>query len=164
MFIVRNLKTFKTIDFSKLLYFSLISVQYAVFLYGFLKEWRKNPNWSFSCCLGLLLPLNDLQGEIRGLAGGNVLRNQLQTGQIDKPTIFSTMKNSGALDVTFEDGEQRDDNAVGRVGENCLDAGNSGKRRQQGTQTELCLIPVTDFVTRTPMTDSNEKSKYSVQK
>ncbi|XP_078377182.1 uncharacterized protein LOC144660439 isoform X1 [Oculina patagonica] len=136
----------------------LLVVQNAVFLYRFLKEWRKNPHWSFSCCLGLLLPLNDLQGEIRGLAGGNVLKHQLQTGQIDKPTIFSTVKNSGALDVTFEDGEQSDNNAVEIVGENCLEAEHSGKIREQGTQTELCLIPVTDFVTRRPMTDSNEKS------
>ncbi len=142
---------------SSLLYFSFISAQYAVFLYRFLKEWRKNPHWSFSCCLGLLLPLNDLQEEIRGLAGENVLKNQLQTGQIDKPTILSAVKNSGAFDVTLEDNEQPDDNTVKIQHENCRDAENSGKRLHQGTQTELCLIPGTDFVTKNPLTNSNGK-------
>ena len=88
----------------------LLSVQYAVFLHGYLNEWRKNPHWSFSCCLALLLPLNDLQGEIRGIAGTNILENQLQTGQIDKPTILSAVKNSGAIDVTLEEGEQGNNN------------------------------------------------------
>ena len=131
-----------------------------MFLYRYLDDWRKNPQWSFSCCLGLLLPLNDLQGEIRGLTGGNVLKNQLQTGQIDKPTIFSTVKNSGAFDVTLEDGEQRDSNTVERQHENCQDAEHSDTRRHQGTQTELYFIPLTDFVVQRPKTDSNEKPLY----
>jgi len=46
----------------------------------------------------LTLPLIDL----RDLAGANVLKNQMQTGQIlISLTFFSTLKNSGAI----EDGE-----------------------------------------------------------
>lgn len=129
-----------------------------MFLYRYLNDWRKNPHWSFSCCLGLLQPLNDLQGEIRGLTGGNVLKNQLQTGQIDKPTIFSTVKNSGAFDVTLEDGEQRDSNTVERQHENCQDAEHSDTRRHQGTQTELCSGPISYSEAHEPMSKLHEFS------
>ena len=74
-----------------------------MYLYHFVKEWRKHPKWSFSCCLALLLPLNQLQGEIRGLTGKNILNQQLQTGDIELPTIASTLRESGAVDVTLED-------------------------------------------------------------
>ncbi|XP_078376624.1 uncharacterized protein LOC144659965 [Oculina patagonica] len=138
----------------------LLVVQYAVFLFRYLNDWRKNPHWSFSCCLGLLLPLNDLQGEIRGLAGGNLLKNQLQTGQIDKPSIFSAVKNSGAIDVTLEDDKQLDDKTVEKEDENCQEAVDSDTRRHQGTQTEPYCIPVADFAAHGPVTDSHEESFF----
>ncbi|XP_078378081.1 uncharacterized protein LOC144661254 [Oculina patagonica] len=123
----------------------LLAVQYAVFLYRFLEEWRKNPHWSYSCCLALLLPLNDLQGEIRGLVDTNVLKNQLQTGKVEKPTLLSAVKDSGAIDVTFE-GEQADDNIIERNAENCQHVMYSGTKCHQGTQTELFLLSATDLV------------------
>ncbi|XP_078377194.1 uncharacterized protein LOC144660448 [Oculina patagonica] len=141
----------------------LLVAQYAVFLYGYLKEWRKNPHWSFSCCLGLLLPLNDLQGEIRGIADTNILTNQLQTGQIDTPNLLSEVKDSGAIDVTSEGGEQSDGNTVEIQDDNCKDSEHSGSRRHQGTQTELCLIPVAVFVIPGPMTDSNDEYVYNTR-
>ena len=49
------------------------------------------------------MPLNQLQGEIRGLTGKNILNQQLQTGDIELPTIASTLRESGAVDVTLED-------------------------------------------------------------
>ena len=49
------------------------------------------------------MPLNQLQGEIRGLTGTNILKQQLQTGKIELPTIASTLRESGAVDVTLED-------------------------------------------------------------
>ncbi len=126
----------------KHLYFSFISAQYAVFLYRFLKEWRKNPHWSFSCCLGLLLPLNDLQGEIHGIAGTDILENQLQSGHIDKPTILSEVKDIGLVDVSVEKGDGDDDNTMQVQDENCQTAEHSDTRRHQETQTELCLSPM----------------------
>ncbi|XP_078376644.1 uncharacterized protein LOC144659979 [Oculina patagonica] len=119
----------------------LLVAQYAVFLYRYLQEWRKNPHWSFSCCLALLLPLNDLQGEIRGIAGANILKNQLQTGQMDKPTIVSSVKNSGAIQVMLEEGNQSDDKTLEIQDENCQDAEHKNTARQQGTQTKLCSLP-----------------------
>ena len=71
-----------------------------------MKEWRKNPQWSLSCCLAILLPLNDLQGELRGVVGRNVLKQQLQTGKINMPSMASTLKESGAVDFSLEEADE----------------------------------------------------------
>jgi len=55
----------------------------------------------------LLLPLNDLRGEILGLVGENVLGTQLQTGNFEMTTLRGAIKDSGAFDVTLQEGEQR---------------------------------------------------------
>ena len=81
------------------IYILPLLAQYSTHLYSYLIEWRKNPQWSFACCLALVLPLSDLQGEISGMMGTNVLDNQLQTGQTDMPTIIDAVKDSGAMDV-----------------------------------------------------------------
>ena len=73
-----------------------------------MKEWRKNPKWSLSCCLALLLPLNQLQGEIRGLTGTNILKQQLQSGKIELPTIANTLRESGAVNIALEDHTERE--------------------------------------------------------
>ncbi|XP_073229035.1 uncharacterized protein [Porites lutea] len=86
----------------------LLVVQYLAYIYHFVKEWRKNPKCSLSCCLALLLPLNQLQGEIRGLTETNILKQQLQTGKIEMPTIGSTLRESGAVVVTLEDHAERE--------------------------------------------------------
>jgi len=79
--------------------FSFLSVQYAMFIYRFFKEWRKNPRWSFCCCLALLLPLNDLQQEVLGMMGKNVLSQQLYTGNVDMPSLSGALKESGAVSI-----------------------------------------------------------------
>lgn len=104
-----------------------------MFLYHYLKEWRKNPRWSFSCCLALLLPFNDLQGEIRGFADTNVFKSQLQTEQIEMPTILASVKDSGAMDVPFEEGQQDDDNTVAILA--CKD--DTKYKCHKGIQTEI---------------------------
>ena len=133
--------------------FSFISAQYAVFLYRYIKEWRKNPQWSFSCCLALLVPLNDFQEEVRGFAGENALKSQLETGQIEKPSILAAVKDSGAIDVTLEEGGQGDENKEKIQYENDRDA--TDTRRHQGTQTELFSVPITDVVVHVPKTKSD---------
>ena len=70
-----------------------------MFIYRFFKEWRKNPRWSFSCCLALLLPLNDLQQEVLGMTGKNVLKQQLKTGNVDMPSLSGALKESGAVSI-----------------------------------------------------------------
>ena len=81
-------------------FFLSFLVQYARYFFRFIKEWRKNPQWSLSCCLALLLPLNDLHNEIRGMTGKNLLNEQVQTGNFDMPSVSSTLNESGA--VSFE--------------------------------------------------------------
>ena len=76
-----------------------LSVQYTMFIYRFFKRWRKNPRWSFSCCLALLLPLNDLQQEILGMTGENVLAQQLPTGNVDMASLPGALKESGAVSI-----------------------------------------------------------------
>ena len=70
-----------------------------MFIYRFFKEWRKNPRWSFSCCLALLLPLNDLQQEVLGMTGKNVLKQQLKTGNVDMPSLSGALKEIGAVSI-----------------------------------------------------------------
>jgi len=79
-----------------------------VHVYNHLKEWRKNPHWSFSCCLALILPLVSLPGEISGFGGTNIVNNQLQTGDIERTTIAAALQESGAIDVTFDEGKGGD--------------------------------------------------------
>ena len=81
-------------------FFLLFLVQYGRYFLRFIKEWRKNPQWSLSCCLALLLPLNDLHNEIRGMTGKNWLNEQVQTGKFNMPSVSSTLNESGA--VSFE--------------------------------------------------------------
>ena len=132
---------------------SLVSGQYAVFLCRFIKEWRKNPHWSFSCSLALIIPLNDLQEELGGLQEANVLQNQLQTGKIEKPSILSAVKNSGTIDITLAEGEDDSIEIARALDETHQTTVFSDKRRQQGTQT----MPVTDFLVHRRKAYSDEE-------
>ena len=76
-------------------------MQYLVYIYHYVKEWRKNPKWSFTCCLALLLPLNELQGEIQRFTERDILTQQLQTGAIEMRLIGDALKESGAVDISL---------------------------------------------------------------
>ncbi|XP_068756626.1 putative leucine-rich repeat-containing protein DDB_G0281931 [Montipora capricornis] len=92
---------FKALVFgANFLVIGILVVQYVRYFCCFIKEWRKNPHCSLSCCLALLLPLNDLQNEIRGMTGKNLLKQQVQSGKLNAPSVSSTLKESGA--VSFE--------------------------------------------------------------
>ena len=78
-------------------------VQYLAMIYRKIKEWRKNRQWSFSCCLAIALPLNELQGELSGLVGTNVLKQQLQTGKVDMPSITNTLQDTGVAEISLEE-------------------------------------------------------------
>ncbi|KAL9966523.1 hypothetical protein ACROYT_G024610 [Oculina patagonica] len=131
----------------------LIIVQYALFLYSYLKEWRKKPQWSFSCCMALLLPLNDFQGEISDFVETDVLQNQLDTGHIEMPTMLTAAKDSGAIDVTLYRGAKGDDYTVGQQDQNSQDAeySSSVSRRHQGTQTEVVVRSCAEPLVNQPL-------------
>ena len=126
----------------------MLSVQYALHLIGYVKEWRKNPQCSVSCCLALLLPLTDIQGEIRGVAGTDLLNTQLQSGDFEIKTLQAAVKDSGAIDVTLEECEEGDDAAVGSR----QVAKNRNKTCDQGTQTAfLSLLKAADVTPYGPI-------------
>jgi len=114
----------------------LFSVQYAVHLYGYLKEWRKNPHWSISCCLALLLLLINLPGEISGLVGTNITNTQLDTGEFEMQSVVGVVKDSGAIDVTLDGEEQDDDNPAEDQEEDCKEAHLQTGEKERSTSHE----------------------------
>ena len=68
----------------------------------------------------------------------DVLKNQLQTGRFEKPTITSVLKDSGELsiDVIVGEGKQADDNAMETDNETCPDFKHDDTRCHQETQTD----------------------------
>ena len=60
-------------------------------LCAFLKKWYKNPRWSFSCCLSLILPFLSLSGDIDRLVGENMMNKQVDTGDIEMPSVLSLL-------------------------------------------------------------------------
>ena len=102
-----------------------------MFLYRHFQEWRKNPHWSFSCCFGLLLPINDLQGEIHCLVDAvSVHKPQLQTGEMQFGEAVNFARERDKKDV---------EKAIKKQDEDRPDSEYSDTRCHQGTQTELFL-------------------------
>ncbi|KAL9962149.1 hypothetical protein ACROYT_G031228 [Oculina patagonica] len=122
----------------------LLVVQYVLHLKGYLQEWRKNPHWSFTCCLALFLPINSLQGDVRGLTETNVLKTQLQSGEFEMVTLQAAVQDSGAIDVTLEEGEQGDDGTM-EVKDDVRQVAKNSNKCNQGSQTEVfSLLTVSD--------------------
>ena len=88
-----------------------------------------------------MLPLNELQGEISGLAGKNVLNQQLQTGKVNMPSISTTLKDSGA--VKFGIQKEEVDLGDGRKCENITKTTSDEKeKRQTGRGTVFAEISI----------------------
>ena len=51
----------------------------------------------------MLLPLNELQGEVRGFAGRNVFKSQLQTGKMNMPSISTSFQDTGVINFSLEE-------------------------------------------------------------
>ena len=76
----------------------------------------------------------------------DIMKTQLQTGNFEITTLRGAVKDSGAFDVTLEEGEQGDDHALDQQDGNRQVAKISNKKCHQGTQTEISsLLTVTDF-------------------
>ena len=120
----------------------MFAVQYITVLYCYVREWWKNPHCSFSCCLAWLLPLNDLQGELHGLDATDALNNQMQTGQMDAPTLVGAVKDSGAIDVSLKEGEKDDHATFAMQEEICLGAVYTKNQSHKKTQTEMYTLSI----------------------
>ena len=106
-------------------------------VYRYFKEWHKNPHWSFSCCLALLLPLNDLQGEMSGLA-----ESQVKSAAMEMPTILIAVESNGEgkeSEVKYgaQDKQSSDDTIETRE---CNFQGTKSNKFNQGTQTKLLML------------------------
>ncbi len=112
-------------------------------VYRYLKEWRKNPHLSFSCCLALLLPLNDLQGEMSGFSETDVLESQIKSGEMGMSTILIAMEDSGAVEERRkeqgENGKRSYDDAM-ETQEYNFQHTVFNKKCNQATQTELLKL------------------------
>lgn len=49
-----------------------------------------------------------MPGDIRGLVGADMINNQLDDGNVEKPTITAVVQETGVMDVTLEEGEKGD--------------------------------------------------------
>ncbi len=129
----------------KVLFSLCFLVQYALHLKSHFQQWRKNPHWSFSCCLALLLPLNDLQGDIRGLAATDVLKTQLESGNFEVSTVQAAVQDSGVIDVTLEEVEEGDDDTIVVKDSNWQVTKKNNTKCEQATQTEyMSFLTVAD--------------------
>ncbi|XP_078343257.1 uncharacterized protein LOC144628993 [Oculina patagonica] len=128
----------------------LLFVQYVVGIYCYIQRWRKNPQCSFSCCLALLLPLNDLQHEVSGFAEMDVLKKQLKTGEIEMPTIVNmvlkknrltkvSLQVEGKKNEQFKQGKQSYHDTT-KTQECSVQVAKFEKKCSQGTQTELFTL------------------------
>ena len=105
-------------------------MQYAVAQYRYFKAWRKNPQWSFSCCLALLLSFSDLQGDISDLVETDGVKSQQYTGDVEMPTVPTAVEESKA---TYFKGD-RDDRGDYETQKS------SNKTCHKGTQTEITIF------------------------
>ena len=99
------------------------------------------------------------------MVGKNVLKTQLQTGTVDKPSIASSAKESGAMSITLMPGEGKhsDEKTMELHERNWkLDRTVKGKSHK-GTQTENIAHPVAAFMTRESV-EGTEHNKRCVLK
>lgn len=137
----------------------LVIVQYSIFLYKYYQNWRKNPQWSFSCCLGLVLPLNDLQGEVRGMVGNNLMKTQLDTGGIEKPSLATAVKDSGAISFTLHV-DSIDEIKMEFRKRNVGVVKNSSKKCHRSTQTKVLVLPIASKASFGSLADTRQMHKY----
>ena len=71
------------------------------------------------------------------MAATDALNNQMQTGQMDAPTLVGAVKDSGAIDVSLKEGERDDHATFAMQEENCQDAMYTKNQSHKKTQTEM---------------------------
>ena len=71
-------------------------------------EWRKNPQWSFSCCLALILPLVGLPGDISGFESSNAIDNQLEIGEMEISTTSDSVQDDTLVERKQSNGDLKE--------------------------------------------------------
>ena len=92
------------------------------------------------------------------MVGKNVLKTQLQTGTVDKPSIASSAKDSGAMSITLMPGEgkHRDENMIKLHERNWKVKEGVKEKVHQETQTETFMIPFAAFMTHESVAGFND--------
>ena len=108
----------------------------------------------------MLLPLNELQGEFRGLVGKSVLRQQLQTGKMNMPSISSTLKDTGVVGFDLEE----TDEANAKKAQTCHEEANSSSEENKKNATKgstdysECDVDIADITIHEPPKEIYETS------
>ena len=77
----------------------------------------------------------------------NVLKNPLNTGNVELPTLFTTVKDTGIIDVSFDEGEQHDVSMKDLRADSCEAATYRNRKCNRGTQTDIkSLFSIFDAV------------------
>lgn len=126
-----------------------LSAQYAVQVCRYLKEWYKNPKWSFSCCVGLLLPLSDLSGEMHDFEGANNLTKELEACHIEMP-----INHAAAKDLTPDEDQEKKNNPIDVRDDNCENVKCTRTKCHQETQTEPLKFAI--FADKGKLVSGNE--------
>jgi len=87
-----------------------------------------------------------MQGEVNVLAETNVLDKQLQSGQLEMPTIIDLVKESEPDNFTQEEGGQGGNNTTAVQIEHYSDVVCSNKTCHQETQTSFFTLSVAEGV------------------
>ena len=88
----------------------------------------------------MVLPFTELQGEIRGLAGRNMLKQQLSTGRINMPSMSSSFKDSGVVNFDLAEDET---NPMPRTGKSHKKADTRNEKNKENTiWEESCAVDV----------------------
>jgi len=67
------------------------------------------------------------------LVGKNAIDNRIQPGEIEMPTLFGAVKDSGAIDISLEEGEHENESGTEMTKEHDW-------KCHRGTQTKLSTI------------------------
>lgn len=80
--------------------------------------------------------------DVNGMVGTNVIDSQLQTGEMEIPSILGAMKDSGVIGVSIEDGEKDSNGPIATevLEDTCNDVQYSNNKFHQGTQTQLSTV------------------------
>ena len=91
----------------------------------------------------MLLPLNELQGEFRGLVGKSVLKQQLQTDKMNMPSISSTLKDTGVVGFNLEETDEANVKKTCHEEANSKSEGDKKSKTKGSTECDVCIANIT---------------------
>ena len=77
-----------------------------------------------------------MPGDITGLANANMIRDQLDSGDVELPTLSGAVQDSGALDVSLEEGEDDGENLQEAQNENESDVGSQTVKKEENLSVD----------------------------